>query len=71
MNKFLLKYYSVLTHTLEILATVTGLIIFKRYKQTPAKYFILFLINIVFLEQVGSYVLHVRPNKSLYFFMGT
>ena len=55
MEEFLIKYYSILTHGVEIMAAVTGLLLFKKYKPTAVRYFIYFLVYVVFVELIGSY----------------
>ncbi|MGB5417527.1 hypothetical protein [Algibacter sp.] len=71
MKGFLIEHYSFLTKSLEILAALTGIFVYRNYRNSAAKYFIFFLIYIAILELVGGYVLLVRPDKSLHFLMGT
>ncbi|RZV66927.1 MAG: hypothetical protein EX254_03305 [Flavobacteriaceae bacterium] len=55
MEEFLREYYSIITWSIEILAAVTGIVFYNKYKYTPAKYFIYFLIYTVFVELIGHY----------------
>lgn len=71
MEEFLTEYYTILTRFVEVLAAVTGLFLYKKYKFTPVKYFIFFLVYLTVCEYAGGYVLHVRPDKSLHFLIGT
>lgn len=52
----------------EILAAVTGLCLYAKYKFTPAKYFIWFLVYVVFIENIGSYprILSIYESLSHY-----
>ena len=56
---------------LEIVAAVTGVLLFKKYKQTQAKYFIYFLVYIVAIVIIGRYSHLVRNNGVLSFLEGT
>lgn len=56
---------------LEIIAAVTGLILFKKYRHTAAKYFIYFLVYIVVIVTIGKYSHLVRNNGFLSFLEGT
>ena len=55
----------------EILAAVTGLVLFKKYKNTAAKYFIYFLVYIVAMVILGRYTYFVRNDGFLGFLDGT
>ena len=44
MHEFLLNYKNTITFSVELLAAVTGLILYKYYKTTTAKFFIGFLV---------------------------
>lgn len=71
VENFLLKNYSLLTHLVELLAALTGVFLFKKYKNSYTKYFIYFLVGVTILEFVGDYTKYVRPDRSLYFLVGT
>lgn len=60
MEEFLRANYAKLTHGVEILAAVTGLLLYKKYKGTAAKYFIWFLVYVLFIEVVGNYTRYVE-----------
>lgn len=71
MNDFLLKYYNNITFSVEILAAVTGLILYKKYKPTAAKYFIWFLIYLSICDFLNTYVYYIANNSFLSFLKGT
>lgn len=56
---------------LEIFAAVTGLILYKKFKNTLAKYFIHFLVYTVVIVIIGRYSYLVRNNGILNFLEGT
>ena len=68
---FLINNSQNLTLFVEILAAVTGLILFKKYKHTAAKYFIYFLVYIVVMVIIGRYSYLVRNDGVLSFLEGT
>jgi hypothetical protein len=70
MNEFLLEYYNTITFCVEILAAVTGLMLYQKYKPTAAKYFIYFLMYLSICDFLGSYVNHIA-NGFLGFLEGT
>jgi hypothetical protein len=55
----------------EILAAVTGLVLYKKYKHTAAKYFIFFLVYTVIIVFVGKYTHYVKNDGILSFLDGT
>src|SRR5690606_13989602 len=59
------------TKSVEILAFVVGLIVYKKYKNTPVKYFIWFLGWIVFVETIGNYPRHLKDYNLEYLIEGT
>ncbi|MFV0571822.1 MAG: hypothetical protein ACK5M1_05245 [Xanthomarina gelatinilytica] len=71
MEEFLRQNYYSINILVEILATVTGLILYKRYKHTPTKYFIWFLVYIASCEFLGSYTRYSHKDGFLYFLEGT
>jgi len=71
LEDFLKNNYLTLTKSIEILAVVTGLLLFKKYKGTTAKYFIYFLCYIILCETIGSYAYYVWENRFLSFLKGT
>tara|TARA_R110002012_G_scaffold319023_1_gene538495 strand:+ start:45533 stop:46237 length:705 start_codon:yes stop_codon:yes gene_type:complete len=56
---------------LEVLAAMTGLIFFSKYKHTVAKYFVYFLIYIVVFNVIGIYTIFVKNNGFLSFLDNT
>ncbi|GAA4237754.1 hypothetical protein GCM10022291_25590 [Postechiella marina] len=68
MNEFLLEYYNNITFSVEILAAVTGLILYKKYKLTAAKYFIWFLVYLSICDFSNSYV-HYIYNDGFFSFL--
>ncbi len=62
MENFLIDNYVILTKAVIFLAAFVGLITLKKFKQTDTKYFIYFLVYVLFLEIVAYY-----PSYFLYF----
>ncbi|QDO94011.1 hypothetical protein FNB79_08450 [Formosa sediminum] len=60
MQEFLRNYYTILTFVVEAIAALSGIICFKKYKETPVKYFIYFLIYVCVCETLALYTLHVK-----------
>lgn len=54
MIEFLLHYYSKITIIVELIPLLIGVFTFKKFKQTPIVYFILFLFYTVLVENIGS-----------------
>lgn len=71
MIDFLLNHYSFITHALESLAAITGILYYKKYKNIAAKYFILFLIYVAICDTATYYTHFVRPEEALSFLIGT
>lgn len=71
MNDFLLEYKNTLTFSVEILAAVTGLLHYKKYKLTVVRFFIWFLVYLSICDFMGSYVKYIKNNSFLSFFEGT
>ena len=71
INEFLISESSNINLSLEILAAVTGLILFNKYKHTAAKYFIYFLIYIVIMVVIGRYSYLVQNDGIFSFLQGT
>lgn len=55
MEEFLLNNYSLLTHSVEAMAALTGVFLFKLYKNTEVKYFIYFLVYLTICDFFGQY----------------
>lgn len=60
MKDFLLNNHSFIRYFVEILAAVTGLFYYKKYKVTAVRYFIWFLVYVVIIELIGGYPRYVR-----------
>ena len=71
VSDFLLNNFSQITLSVEILAAVIGLILFKKYKHTAAKYFIYFLVYVVIIVLIGKYSHYVKDDGFLSFLDGT
>ena len=55
----------------EFLAAFAGIIYYKKYKASPVKYFIYFLLLVAIFDTLCYYTHYVRPNKALSFLIGT
>ncbi|WP_452224588.1 hypothetical protein [Lacinutrix chionoecetis] len=53
MLKFITENFHLITYAFEILALITGIIFYKKYKNTTTKLFIYYLFYVVFVEQMG------------------
>lgn len=71
MNDFLLQYYNILTHSVELLAAVTGILLLKKYKSTSTTYFIYFLVYLSICDFLGSYTRYISNNGFFSFLEGT
>ena len=71
MNEFLLEYNNTITSSIEILAAVTGLLLYKKYKFTAAKYFICFLVYLSLCDFLNSYVHYIYNDGFLSFLKDT
>ncbi|TYB73067.1 hypothetical protein ES676_09935 [Bizionia saleffrena] len=65
MEDFILKNYISLVYFFEATVIVIGLINFKKYKGTAAKYFIYFTIYALIVELLGLYTEWIEQNDSL------
>jgi len=71
MNDFLLEYKNTITFSVEILAAVTGLLLYKKYKSKVAIFFIWFLVYLSICDFFGSYVKYTTKDGFLSFLEGT
>lgn len=71
MEEFLRQNYYLIVHLVETLAAVTGLIFYKKFKHTDARFFIWFLVYIALCEYLGSYSKYCHEDGFLYFLQGT
>jgi hypothetical protein len=68
VKNFLLNNYSFITHLVEIIAALTGIFLYKKYKNTSIRYFIWFLIYVAILELIGAYPRYFRNYEFLNYF---
>ena len=71
MEEFLLEYKNTLTFSIEILAAVTGLLLYKKYKFTVAKFFIGFLLFLTICDTLGNYTKYIANDGIFSFLEGT
>lgn len=71
MIEFINQYSTSIFLALEILAAVTGIILYEKYRYTAVKYFIYFLIYVVIFVLLGRYTHYVRDDGFLNFLDGT
>ena len=65
LRDFILNNYSLLISTVEIIAAVAAIIVYKRYKQSTVKYFLFFLVYVAILEIIGGYPEVIAKYESL------
>ncbi len=66
MQDFIKEYYTLLTYSVEFLAALTGVVLFKKYGKSPAKYVVYFLIYAFLVDLIGNYPLYLY-NWDLYY----
>ncbi len=71
MKNFLLQNYLILTCGVELLAALTGVIYYSKYKYSNAKYFIYFLVFIALAELASSYTYFIENDGVFSFLKGT
>lgn len=71
MENFLLDNFSLLLHLIEVTAAITGLVLYKKFKYTKAKYFIWFLVYLSICDFIGGYKHYVHNGGFLEFLEGT
>ncbi|MDO6761510.1 hypothetical protein Q4566_14960 [Tamlana sp. 2_MG-2023] len=71
MIEFLHQNYLYLALGVEFLAAAIGLLLYKHYAHTAAKYFIIFLVYIFIVDLLGVYTHFVKENKVLSFLLDT
>tara|TARA_R110002096_G_scaffold148822_1_gene309947 strand:+ start:20135 stop:20857 length:723 start_codon:yes stop_codon:yes gene_type:complete len=71
VKEFLLDNYFFLTHTIEAISALTGLLVFFSYKNSTSKYFIYFLVYLTLCDFVTGYTKLVDPDKMLSFLLGS
>lgn len=67
----LLKNYSFITHLVEAIAALAGVLVLNKFKGTHARYFIFFLVYIAVFDTLGYYTKYVASGKKLSFLVGT
>ncbi|MBF8149950.1 hypothetical protein ITJ86_08570 [Winogradskyella sp. F6397] len=71
MHEFFKEYYSVISHSIEFLAALTGVLYYKKFKFTVAKYLIFFLIYAFLVDLIGSYPEYLYNLDLYYLIEGT
>ncbi|WP_299099708.1 hypothetical protein [uncultured Winogradskyella sp.] len=71
MDEFINEYYNLITRGVEFLAAFTGILVFKKYKHTPTKTIIYFLIYAFWVDFIGSYPSFLYKNDLFYLIEGT
>lgn len=71
LEEFLFKNYTLLTHSVEAIAALTGVFFYRKYRNTSTRYFIYFLVYIILLDKSGNYTWYVHPDRFLAFLIGT
>jgi len=71
LEEFLKQNYSLITHSVEFMAAVTGILLFKKYNKTAAKFFIAFLIYLLVCDIFAGYTWHVYNDGVFSFLKGT
>jgi len=71
LKEFYLEYYSLLTRILEFIAAITGILYYRKFKNTKVKYFIWFLIWVVIVELIGGYTHYLRDLNLFHYIEGT
>lgn len=70
MDEFLFKNYSLLLHSVEAMATISGIFSYKKYKDSVSKYFIWFLFYLMICDSISGYKNYI-DNGFLDFLKGT
>ncbi|MBT8254558.1 MAG: hypothetical protein KJN68_11345 [Bacteroidia bacterium] len=60
MEDFLRDNYTLLTKTVEIIAAISGVFVYSKFKSTNVKFFIWILIGIAILELIGGYTIYIE-----------
>lgn len=71
MGDFFLNNYRLITHTVEFSAAIAGLFCYKKYKNTPVRYFIWFLVYIAFIDTLSGYAAYIDKFSFLNFLKNT
>ena len=65
MNEFIDYNSSWIYHTAEFIAAITGVILFRYYKNSSISIFILYLVYVFFLDSIGGYPKYFRKYEFL------
>ncbi|WP_452219792.1 hypothetical protein [Lacinutrix salivirga] len=65
MESFIQNNFTNITKSIEIIAAVTGIFLFKKYKFTAAVFFVYFLVYAVIIENIGNYTKLIKNEDSL------
>jgi hypothetical protein len=71
LEDFFKEYYTLITYSVEFLAAITGIMLYKKYKATHAKYFIYFLVYAFFVDFLGNYPRYLYNLDLFYLIDGT
>ncbi|MCB4808985.1 hypothetical protein LG651_12070 [Tamlana sp. 62-3] len=71
MKDFLLEHYLTISLSVEFLSAIIGLLFYKKYKSTVAKYFLWFLVYLSVCDFISTYVYYVRNDGFFSFLEGT
>ncbi|MCK0125682.1 hypothetical protein MWU76_14920 [Gelidibacter sp. F2691] len=71
MDEFLRLNYFTINSAVEIIAAVTGLICFKKYRKTAVTYFIVFLVYAALVDYLGSYPVIFKRINLYHLIQGT
>ncbi len=71
VEEFLRDYSLLLIRSVEVIAAVTGLLLYKKYKHTAARFFIYFLVYLTFCDGFGMYADYTKGDGFLNFLEGT
>ncbi len=71
MEEFLKQNYFLLTYSVEFLAAVIGLILFKKYSHVAAKFLIYFLVFAFFIDLLHSYPQYLKSLNKFDLIEGT
>tara|TARA_B100001063_G_scaffold183332_1_gene172801 strand:- start:145871 stop:146572 length:702 start_codon:yes stop_codon:yes gene_type:complete len=67
MIDFITKHFNFIVYFFELIAFITGVILFKKHKSKATKIFIFFLAYIVFVEFVGCILTYLKANAIVQF----
>jgi hypothetical protein len=71
LKEFFQEYYFLILYSIEFVAALTGIILYKKYRLTSVKYFIYFLVYAFFVDLLGNYPRHLYKLDLFYLIKGT